>query len=765
MASNNGRRARGAAATADAARLGTEALVQPQTDTALLLARQAVALADTATTRGSLLETLGRQRGLVGVVQPRTAQFGGGLANDELVSPDGSRLLMNGDNGVYLIDTATGTFVGAAPVERTPDDYAGMPYPTGFVDGGRSFLVSRASKGSGSGGKVELQTYTAADGKPDGVAEVVPGSVQENFFEADRLRVSPDGQVLLSLLDRKVRVWRRSGSGWGQPTLVVLPRLPTSLPDQDRLLSVSYSKDDSRAAILLSLQGPNFAQPPWVGIVLATDRPRLLMPMIAPVPGDYRPSALALSRDGTRLAVGHADGRVTIQDVASGKLGTHLPGHTRVSAVAWGDTNSRLVVGHDDGSLQVLDPARSLALADFPATGDNVSLVALRTNRLVSQTNSGAVTVRSLDLTNGFMTVTPIAFAHAVAAGPAGSMVAVGGDGGVVTVYDQTTLHRLPLQLSLGPYERPDTTAAPAGHRRVSALAISPDGKTLVAADRVGHLRMWSLPDGRMLWSRDDVPTSFLALSPDGHYLATSGFTQDPSDLHPDSVPISTRVSLWDLRTRKAVLTDRQTGDHASPNTQKPRAIAFSPDSATLAAGFFEAPLAVYDVARHVRRLTIDTESSSLVFSPDNRELLVEDHSARIRGYESQTGKLVEAFPAPSTGESHLLFTADGQWLVGSNPTSMSVWQADTHRLVVSQLPLPSDGTNDALSLATTSDRRLFVATQTSLASITMDAATWSRLACSMAGRALTQLEWTQFLPGRPYHPACAQQAAPQGAR
>jgi hypothetical protein len=27
--------------------------------------------------------------------------------------------------------------------------------------------------------------------------------------------------------------------------------------------------------------------------------------------------------------------------------------------------------------------------------------------------------------------------------------------------------------------------------------------------------------------------------------------------------------------------------------------------------------------------------------------------------------------------------------------------------------------------------------------------------ACSVAGRTLTQLEWDQYLPGRPYQPAC----------
>ena len=32
----------------------------------------------------------------------------------------------------------------------------------------------------------------------------------------------------------------------------------------------------------------------------------------------------------------------------------------------------------------------------------------------------------------------------------------------------------------------------------------------------------------------------------------------------------------------------------------------------------------------------------------------------------------------------------------------------------------------------------------------------WAATACAVAGRTLTQAEWDQYLPGRPYQPACA---------
>jgi hypothetical protein len=126
-----------------------------------------------------------------------------------------------------------------------------------------------------------------------------------------------------------------------------------------------------------------------------------------------------------------------------------------------------------------------------------------------------------------------------------------------------------------------------------------------------------------------------------------------------------------------------------------------------------------------------------------------------VTGFDPNTGRSIATFPAPASGYSHLLFTVDGQWLVGSDTTAIYVWDGRTRQLVVSQLSLPSGGATDALALAATEDRRLFVGTQTSLIAIDMDSSTWTSEACSMAGRTLTRAEWSQFLPGRAYAPAC----------
>ena len=104
-------------------------------------------------------------------------------------------------------------------------------------------------------------------------------------------------------------------------------------------------------------------------------------------------------------------------------------------------------------------------------------------------------------------------------------MVAQGEDDGRVTIRDGRTLRQIGKKLSLGPYAPRDRQPRMAAGRRITALALTPDGSAVIAADQVGHLRMWSLPGRELLWSRNDAPTSWLALSGDGRYLATVGNT------------------------------------------------------------------------------------------------------------------------------------------------------------------------------------------------------------------------------------------------
>jgi WD40 repeat protein len=335
------------------------------------------------------------------------------------------------------------------------------------------------------------------------------------------------------------------------------------------------------------------------------------------------------------------------------------------------------------------------------------------------------------------------------------SVVALGADDGRIRLHDRATLRRLDEDLWLGPYPDPDPTVAPAAHRRVTALAVLPDGSALLAADRTGHLRMWSLPDRRLLWSRDDVPAAWLAVSPDGRHLATFGFT--PSDTLPDGGAASARLVLWDLATRSPVFTDDFADRALGATPPKPRTIAFSPDSATVAVSSYEDVLRVYDVAQRRRLFARSIHASALAFTPEGTRLLgATPGLRRISVWNAQTGESLEAAWAPRLGESsRMRFTDDGRWLLITHDRSLTVLDGRTLRVAVADVPLPNDGTNDAFALAPSTDGHMLVGTQTALVDLDLDPQRWKEASCRLAGRALTTQEWDRYLPEDRYDPAC----------
>ena len=510
------------------ARLSGTAVNEPNPGLGLLLARQAVAISDNPTTQGALLNSLMNARGLTGLA--KAAKGPNPKIFDHVLTPDGRVLLHQDSVGdLHLVDTTTG--ISRYGSLHPWSEYDGDPYPSGLIEDGRVAVVSDSRPGIGTSGPsakqiaVWLHAIDVETGDSAGPRQKVPGakgdSVEDDKDRSDRLRISPDGRTLVSVLEGQVRIWHRRGQGWVGPQSVPIPGLTRVDADWSVLVGATFSTAGDRAAIMFN-RATFPTAPQLAGVVVDLRRAQLIGPASLASPRGGL-SHMAISPDGTMLLIGDSEGPVRVRRVADGRVLHAIPGQSPVTIVAWSPTGQRFAIGRLDGTSEVysLDPLEQVMLN---SGSDRVSVLAfVGENGLMRESITGSIARYDLAALSPVAKQVATAPTHALDA--AAGVIAQGEDDGRVTIRDGRTLKQIGAKLTLGPYGSRDRGPEMAASRQIAALALTPDASEVIAADGVGHLRMWSLPGRELLWSRDDVPTSWLAVSPDGRYLATVGNT------------------------------------------------------------------------------------------------------------------------------------------------------------------------------------------------------------------------------------------------
>jgi WD40 repeat protein/tRNA A-37 threonylcarbamoyl transferase component Bud32 len=284
---------------------------------------------------------------------------------------------------------------------------------------------------------------------------------------------------------------------------------------------------------------------------------------------------------------------------------------------------------------------------------------------------------------------------HGLAFSPDGRLVAGGGSGKVVHIWDADNGKEVRLLQG--------------GHAdSISCcVAFSPDGKDLVSAGADTTLRMWDVATGRQLLALrgHTAAVTQVAFSPDGQLLASA--SGDGT------------VRLWDLANQGRTVMASGRPAAVKKHTGPVVGVAFSPNGKELASAVqdannltFHGEVRVWAVQAGQQDLPVS--GSILAVSPDGKYLASGSyHGSAATVTDARTGQAQFTLQPPYKGAiAGLTFSRDGKRLAMLNrpfntpePFGLTVWEVEARRSQVCSGPV-----DEAYGMAFSPDGRYLVA-------------------------------------------------------
>lgn len=180
----------------------------------------------------------------------------------------------------------------------------------------------------------------------------------------------------------------------------------------------------------------------------------------------------------------------------------------------------------------------------------------------------------------------------------------------------------------------------------VNAIALSPDGQTLVSAS-FGTIRIWNLKTGRLVRTLNPVHSkksvNTLAVSPDNLMLASGGNDNN--------------VIFWDLKTGRRVRT-------IAAHKAAVNAIAFSSDGKTLASGSDDKTVRLWNVKTGSRLRTLTGHAggvNAIALSRDGKTLATGSEDKTVRLWNLDTGEVRRIITGHGGAVNAVAFSPNGQ--------------------------------------------------------------------------------------------------------
>jgi WD40 repeat protein len=201
----------------------------------------------------------------------------------------------------------------------------------------------------------------------------------------------------------------------------------------------------------------------------------------------------------------------------------------------------------------------------------------------------------------------------------------------------------------------------------VNAVAVSPDGRTIVSGSDDRTVKVWEAESGRLLRSLEghtDLVRA-VAVSPDGRTIVSGSDDRT--------------VKVWEAESGRLL---RSLEGH----TDWVLAVAVSPDGRTIVSGSRDRTVKVWEAesGRLLRSLEGHTGGvNAVAVSPDGRTIVSGSHDRTVKVWEAESGRLLRSLEGHTGGVNAVAVSPDGRTIVsGSHDRTVKVWEAESGRLL-----------------------------------------------------------------------------------
>ncbi len=576
----------------------------------LLLALEALALADTLEARNALHQALPELH----LLRAIPAHDRG--VPDVAFSPDGGRIATMGPFGEFTIwETSTGQ-----PLLHVQDDAIEFGNSIAFSPDGHFDALS-AGRLLAMAGMTNVIFWDAATGEKlfTLTGESVGATLGYNLG-VGQISFSPDGERLaVANMDGAAKVWDLASRQ------VVLTLPSPGLPAK----AIAYHPDGRS----LATGGDEGIITVWDAITGTPIFTRTLGGII---------HSVTFSPDGQRLAAASEDGSAKIWGAAEGQELLSLPRLAGMYDLAF-LADGRLATAGQDGATRVWDAVTGQQLLNLASGASTVIGVAGSPDGTLIATGSYDGQLRLWDAAPGGELLTiPAhqAIVWNVAYSPDGSHVASASVDGTVKVWQAET----------GQLQHTLTGSGEAGG--FTGLAYSPDGAYLAGGGFDGTVWLWHGRTGELLKTLIGHTNMVvgLAFAPDGSRLATASW---------DST-----AKVWDLASGAVVTTFN---GHPAPVLISN--IVFSADGRSVFTGADDTFVRQWDAATgaEIRAFFGDGKDIyGVALSPDGQTLAMGDQDGMMTLWDVASGTKLRTFGSHAGLLMRLVFNADGTCLASA---------------------------------------------------------------------------------------------------